>query len=118
MMQNWENKALLPDASFHSIRVQDGKQMARTNSAKDFLKDLKKGKQKWVERIWDPVVTIQGEVAAVQAPYDFHSNGQFSHCGKEVFNLLKTADGWKISSITYDVQTEGCDPSPLGPVKE
>jgi hypothetical protein len=107
---------LLEDAVFYSIRESRGKQVVGTETAKKFLSGLKKGRDKYVERMWNPQVSLQGDVATVRAPYDFHVNGNFSHCGTDLFNLIKTAEGWKITSITYDVVTEGCEPSPLGAV--
>ena len=64
--------------------------------------------------MWDPMVQVQDRVAMVWAPYDFHLDGEFSHCGIDVFTLLKGAEGWQVTSITYNVVREGCPPSPLG----
>jgi len=57
---------------------------------------------------------VSGRVGIVWAPYDFHLNGEFSHCGVDVLTFLKLEDGWKVTSITYNVVREGCPPSPLG----
>jgi hypothetical protein len=70
-----------------------------------------------LERIWDPKVQIRGRIANVWAEYDFYSNGKFGHCGIDTFLLLKTDEGWKIFSLTWTQETEGCKPSPLGPPK-
>jgi hypothetical protein len=68
-----------------------------------------------LERMWDPDVRVRGRIAMLWTPYDFWRNGEFSHCGIDVFTLVKTDDGWKISSAVYTVEREGCVPSPLGP---
>lgn len=68
-----------------------------------------------LERMWDPHVMIQGPLAVVWAPYDFHVDGQFSHCGIDAVSLVRSDDGWRISSIAYTREREGCEPSPLGP---
>jgi hypothetical protein len=70
-----------------------------------------------LERMWDPEVRIQGAIAAVWTRYDFHRDGKFSHCGTDAFNLVKTAEGWKIASAMWTVERTGCVPSPLGPPK-
>src|SRR5579871_2143642 len=70
-----------------------------------------------LERIWDPKIQIRGRIANVWAEYDFHSNGKFGHCGIDTFLLLKTDEGWKVFSLTWTQETEGCKPSPLGPPK-
>lgn len=107
---------LLEEAVVQSIRERDGRKITGQQTAKQFLNGLKRGTDKWTERIWNPTVNIHGEIATVWAPYDFHINGAFSHCGTDIFNLIKTAEGWKVSALTYDVIKEGCAPSPLGPV--
>ncbi len=70
-----------------------------------------------LERMWEPKVQIDGRMATLWAPYDLHVDGEFSHCGVDAVQLVKVRDGWKISSITYTMQREGCAPSPLGPPK-
>jgi len=54
------------------------------------------------------VVQIHDRIAMVWAPYDVWLNDQFSHCGIDVFTLLKTKDGWKIASCTYSVEKKAC----------
>jgi hypothetical protein len=68
-----------------------------------------------VERIWDVEITLHDRIAVVWTPYDFYSDGVFSHCGMNSFSLLKTGDGWKITGVVFSVQTEECGESPLGP---
>ncbi|MGE0355222.1 MAG: nuclear transport factor 2 family protein [Gemmatimonadales bacterium] len=62
----------------------------------------------WLERIYEPEVRIEGSLATVWAPYDFHLNGVFSHCGVDAFQLLKTGSGWKIVAVADTFQREGC----------
>ena len=53
-------------------------------------------------------VKIDGRIAMVWAPYDLWINDAFSHCGVDVFTWIKTSKGWKIASIAYTMETEGC----------
>lgn len=106
---------VMDETLFVSSRIREGQKVTRTSTGKDFLNNLKKDKDPQIERIWNPSISIHGDLATVSAPYDFYAKGQFSHCGTDVFNLLKTAEGWKIVSIIYDVRTADCEPSPLGP---
>ncbi len=39
--------------------------------------------------MWDPVVTRRGPLAVLWAPYEFQRNGKTTHCGIDVFNLVK-----------------------------
>jgi hypothetical protein len=80
-----------------------------------FYRTLPQGTDQLLERMWSPVVSLYGTVATVATPYDFHINGKFSHCGVDVFTLVRAGDKWKVSAITYTVQPAGCAPSPLGP---
>lgn len=108
--------ALMEDAVFYSIRERHGEKITGEQTAKQFLRSVGKGSDRHLERIWNPRVQIEDDVATVSAPYDFHVNGAFSHCGTDIFNLIKTQEGWQVSALTYDVITEGCLPSPLGEV--
>jgi hypothetical protein len=44
----------------------------------------------------------------VWGSYNLWINDKFSHCGVDAFTLLKTDSGWKISSLSYSKETEGC----------
>lgn len=92
----------------------DGVQVRESTGA-DFAASIGQPGPALLERMWDPHVMIEGPVAVVWTPYDFHVDGQFSHCGIDAVSLVQTGDGWKISSIAYTRETEGCEPSPLGP---
>lgn len=70
-----------------------------------------------VERYWDPTVMLHDRLAVVWTPYDFYSDGVFSHCGVNSFSMLKTDDGWKIAGVVFSMEPDGCPPSPLGPLQ-
>jgi hypothetical protein len=62
----------------------------------------------WNERIFDPEVRIDGDVAQVWAYYTFHQNKQFSHCGVDAFMLRKVGSQWKITQLSDSRRTTGC----------
>ena len=62
------------------------------------LKDIE---EDFRERYWDAVVLTDGNIASVWAPYDFFSNGKFSHCGVDLFYLVKENKEWKIAHFGY-----------------
>jgi putative lumazine-binding protein len=62
----------------------------------------------WNERIWDPEVRIDGDLAQVWAYYTFHRNKAFSHCGVDAFMLLKVGSEWKITQLADSRRTTGC----------
>ena len=88
----------------------------RTTTRDEFLTGVVEDKGRFLERMWDPSVLVDGPTAAVVTPYDFWIEGRFSHCGSDTFLFLKTDAGWKITSVAYDVRPPAeCAPSPLGP---
>ena len=62
----------------------------------------------WVERIFEPEVRIDGNLAQVWAFYTFHRNGKFSHCGIDAFMLLRVGTAWKITQLADTQRTQGC----------
>jgi hypothetical protein len=62
----------------------------------------------WNERIYNPEVRIDGDIAQVWAYYTFHRNKTFSHCGVDAFMLLKVGSDWKITQLADSRRTTGC----------
>ena len=46
-------------------------------------------------------VAIDGDIAVVWTPYDFWVGDERRHGGIDIFNLLRTDDGWKVASVTW-----------------
>ena len=108
---------LMPEGRLFAVREQNGQSAARASSIEDYLKGLPARKAEYRERMWSPEVRVHGPIASVWTPYDFWVDGKFSHCGVDVFDLVKTPEGWRISGGVYTVERTGCAPSPLGPLK-
>jgi len=68
-----------------------------------------------LERVWNPTILIRRDIATFWAPYDFHVNGAFSHCGIDSFQLIKRQDQWFLTNLSWTVERENCEVSPLGP---
>lgn len=51
------------------------------------------------ERIFDPIVRIDDDIAIIWAPYEFTLEGKLDHCGTDVINLVKRDNRWLISAI-------------------
>jgi len=70
-----------------------------------------------VERGFDPEIRVSGTVASVWYPYDFYLDGEWSHCGVDVFTLAHTNDaGWRIASLAWSrEQPPACREHPDGP---
>lgn len=70
------------------------------------------------ERYWDEQLLISDHLAVFWAPYDLHVDGEFSHCGIDVLNLIKIDGQWKIGHAMWTIQRQGCAASPLGPLEQ
>ena len=105
--------AWVPGGKVYGLRVrQDGTSFIQQTAEQDFAAFIARDTRSFLERTFDHDVRIEREMATVWTPYDFWANGQFSHCGVDAIQLLRTADGWKITSITDTFQREGCPQRP------
>lgn len=66
-------------------------------------------KYAWDQRIvrFDDV-NINNGIAVVWAPYKFYLGKKLDHCGIDIFQLMKTPDGWRIVSLFYSIKTGSC----------
>lgn len=93
----------------------DDEQRIRIQNYSQLLNNLSSEGPTLLERYWDPTVLIQRDIAVFWAPYDFHVNGEFSHCGIDSFQLIKRDDRWLLTNLSWTVERTGCAESPLGP---
>ncbi len=61
------------------------------------------------ERIHNYTILINKGLAMAWTPYTFYLKGTFSHCGVNLFTLLKIDGKWKINSIIDTESKEDCD---------
>ena len=99
-------------AQLVSVREVDGVSRWTRRTKAEFLTGIATNDANMVERMWAPEVRIDGDVATLWAPYDFHIDGEFSHCGYDGFHLMRQDGGWLIATITYTVRTTGCESAP------
>ncbi|MEP3050754.1 MAG: nuclear transport factor 2 family protein [Erythrobacter sp.] len=57
-------------------------------------------------------VMIDGPVAMVWADYSLFVGSRRSHCGVDIFTLVREDGVWKIATITYSHITEPCEEAP------
>ncbi|MCO5950431.1 nuclear transport factor 2 family protein [Mucilaginibacter flavidus] len=87
----------------------EGKAVISTDSANDFAKAIGTPHTSvYDERITYGDIKIDGDLASVWAPYKFYLGDKFSHCGVDVFSLMKTAAGWKIIYIVDTRRKDNC----------
>jgi hypothetical protein len=51
------------------------------------------------ERIHDPLVKIDHDLAVVWAPFEFLVDGKVDHCGTDLFSLVRKDGRWLIASV-------------------
>ena len=91
-----------------SHRIRDGQEIVRTRTFADDLANIAQGNGTFREVYWDPAVLVRGNIAVVWAEYSFDLDGDRSHCGIDVFNLLKIDGEWKVTGIQYTVEPDNC----------
>lgn len=87
---------LLPGGSM--VLMRDGKPTQMTFEA--FADRVgKPGTTQIEERIHDPLVRIDNDLAVVWAPFEFLVDGKVDHCGTDLFNLVRKDGKWLIASV-------------------
>jgi hypothetical protein len=65
-------------------------------------------KDKYREEIQFEGIHAEKSLASVWTPYVFYVNDKVAHCGTNSFQLIKTAEGWKIQYIIDTRRRAGC----------
>ncbi|MEW5251368.1 hypothetical protein [Microbulbifer discodermiae] len=76
-----------------------------------FISWIVSTEEKIEEKFWDIEILTDNEVASVHFKYSFHVDDYMSNWGDEAWHMIKTGDGWKISSVVYSV-TKNPEPPP------
>ena len=98
--------SMLPDARIYQVRDTGA---ASSTALADMVTQVSGTKVAMLERFTSsPQVLIRGRIAQVWGEYEFLRDGKFSHCGVDTATLFKTAEGWKISTLSYTVERTGC----------
>ena len=60
------------------------------------------------ERISDPIIRIDGDIALVWAPFVVRVAGRVSNCGVDHFDLVRENGAWKVMNLTFSSRTTDC----------
>jgi hypothetical protein len=60
------------------------------------------------ERISDPTIAIDGDIALVWAPFVVRVGGRVVNCGYDHFDLVRENGNWKVMNLTFSSNTSGC----------
>lgn len=92
----------LSDQAFAAAKAKDpSRQKVRIMSCQDFAKFVATTKSTLDPRHTDVQIRSDGTVASVYFHFDFVVDGKVENRGDETWQLIKTADGWRIVAITY-----------------
>ena len=88
----------------------EGKMEVYTETFADFLAMVgAPSTDQYDERIKFEGIYAEKSLASAWTPYSFYINGKRSHCGTNSFQLIKTAQGWKIQYIIDTRRKQGCE---------
>lgn len=88
------------------VLMRDGKPVQMTFEA--FAERVgKPGTTQIEERIHNPLIRIDHDLAVVWAQFDFLVDGKVDHCGTDLFNLVRVDGRWMIASVA-DTGTKAC----------
>ncbi len=111
-------RALLhPDVVMRSVEVAgDGERSIATSTLDDLVARVEGSDEVLTERMFDPEVRISGDLAMVWTPYDFYVGDALSHCGADVFVLVREGDTWRVTGLSWTRhQPPDCELHPDGP---
>lgn len=92
---------LLKDGQTWAISEKDGTVKYSMRQFSDRLKTFINPASIIQEKTLSSKVMIHKRIAMAWVPYTLDISGKFSHTGVDVFTLLKTSEGWKISTLAF-----------------
>ncbi|OYY67371.1 nuclear transport factor 2 family protein [Sphingomonas sp. 28-63-12] len=87
----------------------DGTRKITRRPMTEFITGMKPGPERYEERLYDPAIEVDGDVALVWGRYNFYIDGKLHHCGYDHFDLVRESGQWRIANITYSSRTTGCE---------
>ena len=101
--------AMRPDATaVVAAEKADGTRSVRRLTGAEFAAGVKPGPERYEERLTDPAVEIDGDIAMVWSPYVFLIDGKVHHCGVDHFDLVRENGSWKVANVTWSSRTTEC----------
>ena len=97
--------ALTPGGSLSTVRHGGLKQEPLRNMVDNAPAGWKPGL--FEEKIRNPIVHIDDNIAVVWAPYGFYIDKHVRHCGTDIFTLVKVDGKWLIAG-SQDNSREAC----------
>lgn len=91
-----------------AVERPDGTRVISHMSWAEFATHIKPGAEHYEERLTDPAIDVDGDIAMVWSPYVFLIDGKTHHCGVDHFDLVRDNGAWKIENVSWSQRTTGC----------
>jgi hypothetical protein len=98
-----------PEADVWTVRRVNDSLITRSRTVADDMRRLATNPQLIDEKPFRIDVTLHRDIAIAWVPYTISVDGKFSHCGIDVFTLLRMPQGWKIVSLAYSIEPDACE---------
>ena len=85
----------------------DGASNLRQQSWTEFAERIRPDRA-FAERISNPVVHVDDDIAMVWAPFVVRVGGKVSNCGIDHFDLVREKGTWRVMNLTFSSRTTGC----------
>lgn len=109
------DSSVIADVFHEEIRMtttftdKSGKPVSIEGNTEDFKTAVGKPHEKvWDERISNVKIQIDDNLAQVWMDYSFYIGEDFSHCGVNAIQLIKTETGWKMLNLIDTRRRENC----------
>lgn len=101
-------KHVQPDGRISAVGARrDGTSGIRQQSFAEYAGRMKPG-QGFVERITNPAIEIDDDVAMLWAPFTVVVDGKLGNCGVDHFDFIREGGVWKVANLTFSSRTAGC----------
>ncbi|MFN0177713.1 MAG: nuclear transport factor 2 family protein [Gemmatimonadales bacterium] len=99
-----------PNAKLAGVDGRDGQSRHTLDDPSAWITAVGKGTgPAWDERIFEPVVQVDGNIAHVWTYYEFWLGPKLSHCGYDSIFFVRLKEGWKIGQVADSRRTD-CKP--------
>ena len=102
------SRAVSSRSTWTTAAYRNGAVVLRRRPALQDVEALTQAKEALHERLMDPAVRVDGDIALVWSPYQFHIGERLSHCGHDGFRLVREDGRWRLDGGLYTVRPEGC----------
>ena len=99
-------------ARFASVDARATTPTIKFESPDGWIAAIANSGRKWDERVFDVQIRVDRNIAQAWTPYSFYVEGKLRHCGVDSMELLRDAQGWKITQLSDTQVRDGCQDVP------